>query len=170
MFDFRVEVYTAKLLISGSYELPRYQRLSDALNSIMQNYIVLKSAIISPISRPQQAERVTQLLINHNDMLLVATLKEPEPPPDYPKEEQKAPRDMHQMMFFTASFGLRANFYTRPNQTMLETMNTTPEPFIPLNSAYIYPIEGGKPIVRDFVCLNQAHIEAAYSMADHESI
>lgn len=170
MFTFRIEVYTNKLLISGNYELPRYQRLSDALNSVVQNYIVLRSAIIAPLTRPQQAERVAQLLLNHQQICLVSTLKEPTAPPDYPKDDQRAPRDMRQVMFFTSIFGLKANFFQRPGLSLYETLNGITDPFIPLNSATIYPLDGGKPIVRDFVCINRASIESAYVMEDHESI
>lgn len=42
--------------------------------------------------------------------------------------------------------------------------------FISLTDVTIYPIEGGQPIVRDFVCVGSNCLQAAHLMADIESI
>jgi hypothetical protein len=172
MFSFRIEIYTGSLLISGSYDLEHYRRLSVVLNSGLglQHYIVLRNAIIAPTRRPQQAERVSHLLVSRSQMHIVATLTEPEPPPDYPQEEMLTRRDVTQVMFFTANYGMRANYHKRPDLSLEESLDGTTDDFIALSDAHIYPLEGGAPIVRDFVGLGRAHILAAYLTAHHESI
>ncbi|NJN65498.1 MAG: hypothetical protein HC884_01680 [Chloroflexaceae bacterium] len=172
VFSFRIEVYIGALLISGSYDLEHYRRLSVVLNSGLglQHYVTLRSAIIAPIHRPQQAERVSHLLVSRSQMQVVATLTEPAPPPDYPREEMLTRRDVNRVMFFTPNFGIQANYHKRPDLSLEESLDGTTDDFIALSDAHIYPLEGGQPIVRDFVCLGRAHILAAYLAAHHESI
>jgi hypothetical protein len=169
-FIFRIEIYTEQLLISGNYELERYQRLSDALNSDLKPFITLYRAIIGPQNRPQIAERVSQLIVERKQILFVATLKEPEPPEDFSGEQMAILRETQQVMFFTPQYGIRGTFFKRPTQPLneaLESINTT---FIPLNEVHIYPYQGGKPIVRNFICLGRNHVLAAYSATDYETI
>jgi len=170
MYTFRLEIYVGQLLISGNYDMQIYRRLSDALNGDLQRYITLTGAIVAPLHRPQQAERVSHILVDRSDMLFVATLKEPDPPPDYVHNQYTARREIEQLMFFTKEFSLRANLYKRPNLSVEETFNQTTDDFFPLSQAYIFPMSGGKPIVRDFVCLGRRHIQAAYLSKHHESI
>lgn len=170
MFIFRIELYTSDLLISGNYELQRYQRLSDILNSDLKQYMTLQKAIIGPQNQPQKSERVSQILVERNKVLFIATLTEPTPPPDHIREEQIAAREVEQVMFFTYGFALRANFYKFPNKTLEESLNYTGNTFLPLSDVSIFPYKVGKPVVRNFVAISQYNILAAYATKDHESI
>lgn len=169
MFTFRLEIYIGQLLISGNYEMLVYRRLSDALNSDLQRYISLKSAIVAPVDRPQKAERLKELLIDRHQIILVAPLKEPEPPPDFIPPPNIV-RDQQQVMFFSAGFAVRGNFFTRPNLTLVETLNQTTDSFIPLNHVRVAPLDGRQPFSRDFVCLGRNHIQASYLISEFESI
>ncbi len=169
-FVFRVEIYIEQLLISGNYELERYQRLSDALNSDLKPFITLHGAIIGPQNRPQFAERVSQLIVERKQILLVATLKEPEAPADSSIEQVSVIRETQQVMFFTPQYGIRGTFFKRPDQPLSEALESISTAFIPLNEVHIYPYQGGKPIVRNFICLGREHILAAYAASDYEPI
>lgn len=164
-FIFRVELYTNHLLISGTYTLPLYRRLSDAINSEESPYIQLTDAIISPLDRPQHAQRVTELLVDRTNMLLITALHEPAPPPHYRPPVQGAPREITPIMVFTAAFALQAKFYRRPDLTLEEMLERMTDSFIPLKDVRVIPFSGSRSIGRDFACINRAHIQVLYAIA-----
>lgn len=161
LYTFTVEVYTDGLIITGSYDLPLYRRVSDALNSGLYRYMTLRDATIAPQQHPQQVQRVPQLLTAWSNALLVTTIAEPEPPPDF--RTVAAPvRDEQPMMFFTSLFALRASFYKRPSYSLSEAMEQISDEFIPLSSVQIFPLNGGASFTRTFACLRHSCIEALY--------
>ncbi len=162
-YTFRIEVYTDGLLISGSYDLPLYRRVSDALNSRLHRYITLRDATIAPQNRPQQVQRVPQLLVDWGGALLVTTLEEPLPPPDH-QIASPLVRDTQPMMFFTSTFALRANVYKRPGLEMIEVLEQLTDDFIPLSDVQLFPLSGGQALTRQFACLNRNHIQALYPL------
>lgn len=161
-YTFTIEVYTAALLVSGSYELPLYRRVSDALNSRLHRYIALRDASVAPLGKPQQAQRVPQILVDWSDALLVATISEPEPPPDF--HVPAPPRATRPMMFFTSAFALRADFYKRTDMELVEMLGEMTDDFISLRNVTIFPLQGGSPVSHDFVCLNRHAIQALYAV------
>ncbi len=161
-FTFKVEVYTEGLLITGSYDLPMYRRVSDTLNSGMYRYVTLRDATIAPLNRPQQGQHVESLLIDWSTALLVATLAEPAPPPGF--AEETAPRDLQPMMFFTSHFALRGNFFHRPDMDLADSMQRQTDDFIPLSAVQIFPIQGGQNLNRSFACLRRDRVEALYAI------
>jgi len=165
MYTFRIEVYTNGLLISGSYDLPLYRRVSGALNSGIYRYITLYDATIAPLTHPQHIKRVSQLLVDWSSALLVAVLDEPPPPADFQTEEP-ARRDTQPMMFFTPAFALRADFYKRPDLSMGETLERMSEDFMSVTAVQIFPLNGGQPVAREFACLSRNHIQAMYTIGE----
>lgn len=161
-FAFTIEVYTDGLLIAGSYSLPLYRRVSDALNSRLHRYITLYDASVAPLWKPQQVQRVPQLLVDWGSALLVATIAEPPPPPGF--IAPAPPRDTQPMMFFTPAFALRADFYKRTDMELSAMLSEATDDFIPLSNVSIYPLLGGPALSRAFVCLNRAHIHALYAV------
>lgn len=161
-FTFTIEVYTDNLLIAGSYSLPLYRRVSDALNSRLHRYITLYDASVAPLWKPQQIQRVPQLLVDWGSALLVATIAEPPPPPGF--IAPAPPRDTQPMMFFTPAFALRADFFKRTDMELSAMLSEATDDFIPLSNVSIYPLQGGPALSRTFVCLNRAHIQALYAV------
>ncbi|MFV9504124.1 MAG: hypothetical protein AB4911_06120 [Oscillochloridaceae bacterium umkhey_bin13] len=161
-FTFTIEVYTDALTISGSYDLPLYRRVSDAINSRMHRFIALRDAAVAPLGRPQHAQRVPQILVDWSDALLVATLAEPDPPPGF--SVPAPPRDTQPMMFFTSTFALRADFYKRTDMQLVEMFGEMTDDFLALRNVNLYPHQGGQPISRAFVCLNRHRIQAMYAV------
>ncbi|RRR73555.1 MAG: hypothetical protein EI684_08605 [Candidatus Viridilinea halotolerans] len=159
-YTFTVEIYTSALVFSGSYDLPLYRRVSDALNSRMHRFIALREATIAPLARPQHMQRVPQILVDWSNALLVATVSEPEPPPGF--QMPSPPRDTQPMMFFTAAFALRADFFKRTDRQLVEMFDEMNDDFIPLTNVQIFPHSGGAPLNRKFVCLHRQHIQALY--------
>lgn len=159
-YTFTIEIYTSAVVFTGSYDLPLYRRVSDALNSRLHRFIALRDATIAPLGRPQHAQRVPQILVDWSDALLVATVDEPTPPPDF--QMPTPPRDTQPMMFFTSAFALRADFFKRTDRQLIEMLDELNEDFIALSNVLIFPHTGGSPLNRDFVCLNQHHIQALY--------
>lgn len=47
-FTFTIEVFTPALLCTGSYTLPLYRRVSDALNNRLSRFITLHDVSIAP--------------------------------------------------------------------------------------------------------------------------
>lgn len=159
-YTFTIEIYTTALVFTGSYDLPLYRRVSDALNSRMHRFIALRDAAIAPMGRPQHAQRVPQILVDWSDALLVATVAEPPAPPGF---QSPAPlRDTQPMMFFTAAFAMRADFFKRNDMQLVEMLSEMTDDFIALSNVQIYPHSGGAPLNRDFVCLNRQRIQALY--------
>lgn len=161
-YTFTIEVYTAALQVTGSYELPLYRRVSDALNSRLHRYIALRDATVGPLGRPQHAQRVPQILVDWSDALLVATLSEPPAPPGF--QTPAPPRDTQPMMFFTAAFALRADFYKRTDMELVEMLGEMTDDFISLSNVTVFPLQGGAPIPRAFVCLNRHRVQALYAV------
>ncbi len=161
-FTFTVEVFTPTLLCTGSYTLPMYRRVSDALNNRLSRFIRLHDVSIAPLWRPQQSQRVPQALVSWGDALLVAVLSEPEPPPDY--HAPTPSRATQPVMFFTSEFAVRADVYRRPDLELEEMLSELTDDFIPLRNVTIFPINGGTPLQRSFVCLAQRTIQALYSV------
>lgn len=161
-YTFTVEVYTDALLITGSYDLPLYRRVSDALNSRMHRFVTLRDASIAPLGKPQQSQQVPQLLVDWSGALLVATVAEPEPPADF--LSSASPRDTQPMMFFAPPFALRADFYKRTDMELLSMLSEMTDDFLALSNVTIYPLQGGAPQIRSFVCMNRLHIQALYAV------
>ncbi|WP_298406645.1 hypothetical protein [uncultured Chloroflexus sp.] len=161
-FTFTVEIFTPTLLYTGSYTLPLYRRVSDALNNRMSRFVNLHEVSIAPLWRPQHAQRVPQALVAWGDALLVAVLAEPEPPPDY--RVLAPPRATQPVMFFASEFAVRAEMYRRPDVELEEMLTALADDFIPLRNVTIFPINGGAPLHRSFVCLAQRAIQALYSV------
>lgn len=164
MFTFRIEIYIDGLLISGSFDQPSYRRVSDALNSRLHRYVTLRDASIAPSNRPQQIQRVPTIMVDWGSAMLVGTLEEPPPPPDIAQSQSYAVRDQQPMMFFTGTFALRANFFKRPDFDLAMTLDQMTDDFIPLSEVQIFPLQGGQPTSRDFVCLNRHAIRAMYAV------
>ncbi len=162
VYTFTVEIYTTALQVTGSYDLPLYRRVSDALNSRLHRYVALRDATVGPLGRPQHAQRVPQILVDWSDALLVATISEPPPPPGY--HTPALPRDTQPMMFFTPAFALRADFYKRTDMELVEMLSEMTDDFISLSNVSIFPLQGGPPVTRAFVCLNRHHVQALYAV------
>jgi hypothetical protein len=163
-YTFRIEVFTTGLFIVGSYELPLYRRLSDALNGDPRRYLTLRDAAVAPLSYPQQAQRVPELLVERAEALLVAVIEEPPPPPDYYSrdevERSQVPRAAQPMLFFTAAFAVRGHFYQRPDLGLAEALERSSDDFLPLSNVQVFPLAGGQATTRGFACLNRARINA----------
>ncbi|NJN19861.1 MAG: hypothetical protein HC822_28305 [Oscillochloris sp.] len=160
-YTFTIEVFTDALTIVGSYDLPLYRRVSDALNSRLHRFITLRDATVAPIWKPQQGQRVPQILVDVGSALLVATLEEPPPPSNV--QAPSLPRDTQPMMFFTTVFAMRADFYKRSDMELVTLLSDMNDDFIPLSNVMIFPLQGGAPISRSFVCLSRLHIQALYA-------
>lgn len=161
-YTFTVEVYTDGLLITGSYDLSFYRRVSDAINSRIRRFLTLNDATIAPLARPQQVQRVPQLLVDWSSAMLVAVVDEPPPPEGY---LAPAPlRDTQPVMFFTHALALRANFSKRPDMDLGTILDEMTDDFVSLSGVQIFPLIGGAPVSRDFACLNRAHISALYAV------
>lgn len=160
-YTFTIEVLTDALSIVGSYDLPIYRRVSDAINSRLHRFVTLRDANVAPLWKPQQAQRVPQILVDLSGALLVATLEEPPPPPDFQPPVQ--PRDTQPMMFFTPAFAMRADFFKRSDMELVVLLSEMADDFIPLSNVMIFPLHGGAPISRGFVCLSRARIQALYA-------
>jgi hypothetical protein len=161
-YTFSVEIYTAALVFSGSYDLPLYRRVSDALNSRLHRFVTLRDAAVAPLWRPQQAQRVPQLLVDWSAALLVATVAEPEPPTGF--QAPATPRDTQPMMFFTSAFALRADFYKRSDLELVTLLSELDDDFLPLRNVTIYPLQGGAAASHGFVCLNRHQIQGLYAV------
>lgn len=161
MYTFRVEIHSDGLLIVGSYDLPNFRRVSDALNSRIQRYVSLRDVTIAPQSQQQYIQRIPQLLVDWGNATLVAILEEPPPPPDF--QGATLPRATMPMMFFTQSFALRANFYKRSDMGLQTALDAVNDDFIPLSNAQIFPLNGGPPLNRNFVCIRRDRIFAMYN-------
>ncbi len=162
IYTFAIEVYTDALLISGSYDLPLYRRVSDALNSRLHRFITLRDATVAPLWRPQQGQPVPQLLVDVSSALLVAVITEPTPPPGF--VAPAPPRDTQPMMFFSSTFAMRADFHKRNDMELVAMLSELDDDFIPLSAVTIFPLLGGSPQSRSFVCLSRLHIQALYAV------
>ena len=165
LFTHNIEVYTASLVISGAYDLAIYRRVSDAINGEQRRYIALRDAAIAPLERATQSQRVPSLLVDRGEAILVATLAEAAPPPDYPREEQLRGVVPVTAMLFTTAFVVRATMHKRPDLTLPEAIERISDDFVPLRNVQIFPLLGGfAPIARDFAALALARIVALYQV------
>jgi hypothetical protein len=165
IYTHRIEIYTASLLIAGSYDLTIYRRASDAINGEQRRYIPLRDATIAPLERPQQVQRVPHLLADRGEALLVATIAEAAPPEDYPREEQLRGVVPVTTMLFTSAFVVRATMHTRPNMSLAEALERITDDFVPLRSVQVFPLMGGfPPLTRDFAALARSRIVALYQV------
>lgn len=162
VYTFAIEVYTDALLITGSYDLPLYRRVSDALNSRLHRFITLRDAGVAPLWKPQQRQDVPQLLVDVSSALLVAVIAEPTPPSGF--VAPAPPRNTQPMMFFTSTFAMRADFHKRTDMELVAMLSELEDQFIPLSSVTIFPLLGGAPQNRSFVCLSRQHIQALYAV------
>ncbi len=161
-YTFAVEVYTDALVVTGSYDLPLYRRVSDAINSGLHRFITLRDASVAPLWKPRQVQRVPQILVDWSGSLLVATIAEPSPPPGF--HPPTPPRDTQPMMFFTSMFALRADFFKRTDMELIVMLSEMTDEFVSLSAVTIYPLQGGAPFHREFVCLNRRHVQALYAI------
>ncbi|NJM08343.1 hypothetical protein HC891_22435 [Candidatus Gracilibacteria bacterium] len=161
-YNFTIAVFTEALVITGSYSLPLYRRVSGALNSRLHRYLTLSDATVAPLARPQQLQRVPQILVDWGESLLVATLDEPDPPPDF--VAPIVPREAQPMMFFTVAFALRGDFARRPDRDLSAVIDEMTDDFIPITNAQIFPLAGGTTISHHFVCVNRHRIQALYAV------
>jgi hypothetical protein len=165
LYTHRIEIYTTTLAISGAYDLSIYRRVSDAINGEQRRYIPLRDATIAPLERAQQAQRVPLLLADRSEALLVATLAEAVPPPDYPREEQLRGVVPVTAMLFTQAFVVRATMHKRPDLSLTEALERITDDFVPLKSVQIFPLLAGfAPVSRDFAALALSRIVALYQV------
>lgn len=165
VYTHHIEIYTTSLVIAGAYDLVIYRRVSDAINGEQRRYITLRAATIAPLGHSHSTQRLPNLLCDRSEAVLVATLSEAAPPPDYPLEEQRREVVPLMAMFFTTAFVVRGTYYVRPGLTLAEALERNTEDFLPLRSVQIFPIAGGAPIVRDFAALAHSRIVALYQVA-----
>lgn len=170
IYIYRVEIYTPSLLMSGSLEVAPYRRMSDILNDSMSPYLVLKDAIISPISHPEQVQPVSHMFIDRQQIPIMTALREPAPPKDYTAPSTAGRFEVQQMMFFTDSFVIRGNYYKRPDMTLQKSIENIVGMFVPVRSVNIFPISGGARIVREFACLGRAYIQALYPSSASDDV
>ncbi|MBK9714024.1 MAG: hypothetical protein IPO81_22385 [Kouleothrix sp.] len=165
LYTHRIEIYTSSLIISGSYDLPIYRRVSDAINGEQRRYLPLRDATIAPLERAQQIQRVASLLADRGEALLIATLAEAAPPESYPREEQLRGVVPITAMLFTSAFVVRATMHKRPDLSLTETLERITDDFVPLRNVQLFPLLGGfAPIARDFAALARARIVALYPL------
>src|SRR5215217_8647443 len=165
IYTHRIEIYTASLLIAGAYDLSIYRRVSDTINGEQRRYIPLREATIAPLERPQQVQRVPNLLVDRGEALLVVTLAEAAPPEDYPREEQLRGVAPITTMLFTAAFVVRATLHARPNMPLAEALERITDDFVPLRNVQVFPLAGGfPPLTRDFAALARSRIVALYQL------
>lgn len=166
MFTHQIEIYTSTLLISGAYDLPIYRRVSDAINGEQRRYLSLRNATLAPLERPTQAQRVPNLLVDRHEMLLVATLQEATPPPEYVREEQVRGVKAVGTMLFTESFVVRATIHQRPDLSLAASLERFTDPFVPLRDVQVHPLYSSfPPLNRAFAVLARSRIVALYQLA-----
>lgn len=165
IFTHRIEIYTASLLIAGSYDLTIYRRVSDAVNGEQRRFLPLRDATIAPFARAQQVQRVPSLLVDRGDALLIATVAEAAAPEGYPRDEQLRGVVPVTAMLFTEAFVVRGTMHKRPDLALPEALERITDDFVPLSNVQIFPLLGGiAPITRDFAALALARIVALYEV------
>jgi hypothetical protein len=167
IFTHRIEVFTADLVITGSYELALYRRMSDALNGEQRRYIPLLQATIGPLGQSAQLQRIPTLLFDRSEAIVVSALAEAQPPTNYPRDEQIRGMIPITAMFFTSAFAVRGTFYRRPNQDLTETLERMADDFLPLRRVQVFALHGAMaPVERDFAALACRRIVALYQLAE----
>ena len=162
-FIFKIEIYTDVLQITGSYEMPSYRRVSDTLNNRLHRFTTLSDATIAPLQRPQQAQRVPQIVVDWSRALCVATLEEPSMPAEF--STSMLPRDRQTVMFFTSVFALRGDAYFRQDKDLFISVREISDDFLPISNVSLYPLHGGSPVQRKFACVNVQAIQALYAVS-----
>jgi hypothetical protein len=110
---------------------------------------------------------VPSLLVSRGEALLVTTIEEATPPPDYPREEQVRGVVPVTAMFFTPAFVVRATFHKRPDLTLTEAVERINDDFIPLRGIQVFPLLSAfPPLTRDFAALARPSIVALYQLAE----
>lgn len=167
IYTHRVEIYTSSLIIAGAYDLSIYRRVSDAINGEQRRYIPLRDASIAPLERAAQAQRVPHLLFDRQDAVLVATVEEATPPPNYPHEEHSRGVVPIAAMLFTSAFVVRGTFYKRPDFTLTEMLERVTDDFVPLSNVQVFSLLGGSPPMNcAFAALARNRIVALYPIVD----
>lgn len=167
MYTHRIEIYTPSLLLCGSYDLPIYRRLSDAINGEQRRYIPLRDASIAPLERMQQAQRVPHLMADRSAALLVVGVAEARPPSGYLREGLIREVGPITAVFFTSAFVVRATFRKRPDLSLAEALDRSTDDFVPLRDVQVFPLVGSfAPIARDFAAIARTRIVAFYQAAD----
>jgi hypothetical protein len=167
IFTHQIEIYTSSLLISGAYDMAIYRRLTDAVSGEQRAYVPMRDATVAPLERQQQAQRVPHLLVDREDIWLVAGLEEAAPPPDYLPPEP--PRGLVPItaMFFTDAFVVRATLYKRPDLNLAEALERQTNEYLALTSVQVFPLTGGfAPVTRAVAALLRARIVAVYQVGE----
>ncbi len=167
VFTHRVEIYTANLVLTGSYDMAIYRRMTDAINGEQRRYVPLRDATVAPLERPQQAQRVPQLLVDREDIMLVAGLDEAAPPPDYIAPEPTRGVVPVTVMIFTGAFVMRATLHKRPDFSLADALDRQTNDYLPLTSVQIFPLLGGfAPVSRPIAALLRSRIVALYQAGE----
>ncbi|GAB4109050.1 MAG: hypothetical protein OHK0022_61440 [Roseiflexaceae bacterium] len=167
VFTHRVEIYTANLVLTGSYDMAIYRRMTDAINGEQRRYVPLRDATVAPLERPQQAQRVPQLLVDREDIMLVAALDEATPPPDYLPPEPTRGVVPISVMIFTGAFVMRATLHKRPDFSLADALDRQTNDYLPLTGVQIFPLLGGfAPVSRPVAALLRARIVALYQVGE----
>ncbi len=170
MFTHRIEIYTSGLVVTGSYDLTIYRRVSDAINGEPRRYLPLRDATVAPLTWSGTPQQIPNLMIDRSDSLLVATINEAAPPANYARKEQVRGVEPVIVMFFTDVFVVRGTFHIRPNQSFIEALERFSDPFLPLKNVQLFPLTGTfPPISRDFAILARERIVALYQVLDPSS-
>ena len=166
IYTHHIEIYTSSLVIAGSYDLTIYRRVSDAINGEQRRFVPLREATIAPLERIQQAQHVPHLLVDREDAVLVATVREAPPPTHYPREEQLRGVVPVGAMLFTDAFVVRGTFYKRPDLTLPEMLERVTDDFVPLSNVQVFPLLGGAARNHDFAALARSQIVALFQIAE----
>jgi hypothetical protein len=160
-----IEVYTNALVINGWYDMAIYRRVSDALNGEQRRYLPLRDATVMPLGQPNATQRVGQMLVARDAMIVVATLAEAPPPPGYDRDDLVHSRQPRQAMFFTDAFVVRGVAHLRTDLELHEQLERDDDSFLRLSRVQIFPIQNGGSFNRDFVALRRERITALYPLA-----
>lgn len=167
MYTYRIEVYTRSLVISGSYDLLLYRRISDAVNSEQRRYLPLRDAAIAPLGRENQAQRVPHLQLDRRESLLIIPLVEAQPPEGYRLAEEVRETVPISVMLFTDTVVVWATFHKRPDLTFTEVLERSTDDFLPLSNIQAFPLSSGFPsFKRDFALLARERIAAFYQVLE----
>lgn len=167
IFTHQIEIYTSSLLITGSYDMAIYRRLTDAVSGEQRAYVPMREATVAPLERQQQAQRVPHLLVDREDIWLVAGLEEAPPPLGYLPPEP--PRGLVPItaMFFTDAFVVRATLHKRPDLNLAEALERQTNEYLALTGVQIFPLTGGfTPVTRAVAALLRQRIVAVYQVGE----
>lgn len=169
-FSHRIEVFTASLVIGGSYDMAIYRRVSDALNGEQRRYLSLRDAVVTPLHKPQAAQQVPLMLVARSEMLVVATVEEAPPPVGYDRVDFMHSRAPMPAMFFTSALAVRGVAHVRPDLSVDEQLERIDDEFVSLSRVQIFPLGGGQPFERAFAALRRESIVALYPLSERLSV